>query len=112
MNLPNGEPTTMAKKETTVKGTTRNGRVSMSDRLRAAYEQLIAEGWDINTVSTADIVSLARKLIKGRGSKDAKANFNPTPAQVSIVKREYTGGSPTGGRGRPSHESIGLVEAA
>ncbi len=91
------------------KGTVRKGRVSMSDRLRAAYDYFEAEGWDVATISTSEIVAKAKSLIRGKEAQALRDAFNPTPAQVSIVKREYTGGSPTGGRGRPSHESIGMA---
>ena len=86
----------------------RGGKLSMSARLRAAYTKLAADGWDLNTVGNAEVVAMAKKGLKGA----VRANFNPTPAQVSIVKREFTGGSPTGQQGRPSDKSIGYAEAA
>jgi|TARA_Y100000034_G_C6907183_1_gene421385 hypothetical protein len=82
-------------------------KLSMSERLRRAMTKLQNQGWDLGTCSYADIVAVARKNLKG----DAKAAFAPTAAQVSIVKREFTGGSPSGERGRPSHASVG-IEAA
>jgi|TARA_Y100000034_G_C6907183_1_gene421382 hypothetical protein len=82
-------------------------KVSMSARLRKAMDRISAT-WDLATVSTADIIKEAKKGLRGT----ERELFNPTAAQVSIVKREYTGGSPTGQRGRPSHESVGIVEEA
>ena len=67
----------------------RGGKLSMSARLRAAYQTLADGNWDLNTVSNAEVVAMAKKGLKGA----VRANFNPTPAQVSIVKREFTGGS-------------------
>ena len=86
----------------------RGGKLSMSARLRAACEKLEADGWDLNTVNHSEIVSAAKRNLKAK----ERQSFNPTNAQVSIVKREFTGGSPSGKRGRPSHTAIGLEEAA
>jgi hypothetical protein len=86
----------------------RGGKLSMSARLRAACEKLESEGWDLNTVGYDEIVSLAKRPLKGQNRK----SFNPTAAQVSIVKREFTGGSPSGKQGRPSDVAIGVGKAA
>jgi hypothetical protein len=89
--------------------------LNMSAVLRAGYDKLVKAGWDVNTVSSEEIVEVSRKTIRGKNKADTskmREAFNPTPAQVSIVKREYTKGSPTGRRGRPTHASIGLEDAA
>jgi hypothetical protein len=104
----------MSKKSTVTKGTKRGGKVSMSDRLRSGLHRLGLH-YDLNVVSTEQIVTTSRNLIRAATKKETKVlreAFNPTAVQVSIVKREFTGGSPTGKRGRPSHASIGLVDEA
>ncbi len=89
--------------------------LNMSAVLRKGYAKLEADGWDVNTVPSAEIVEVSRKTIRGKSKADTaklRKAFKPTPAQVSIVKREFTGGSPTGERGRPSLEELGYVAEA
>jgi len=71
---------------------------SKSERLRNAMQRLDDAGWDLNTIPTCEIISEAR-FKKGEA---------PSAVHVSIVKREFTGGSPSGKRGRPTHQSIGV----
>jgi len=89
--------------------------LNMSAVLRKGFDKLEAGDWDVSTVPSEEIVETSRTTIRGKNKADTaklRALFNPTMAQVSIVKREYTGGSPTGKRGRPSLEALGYAEAA
>lgn len=85
----------------------RNGSVNMSHYLRVVMLALVSDGWDLATVSTEEIISKARGKIR---DKDLREKFQPTAAQVSIVKRSLNGGSPTGKPGRPSLEALGYEE--
>lgn len=87
----------------------KNGSLNMSHYLRQAMEKLVAEGWDLHTVPTAEIVAKGKSLIRDKKLRDS---FEPTNAQVSIVKRSFTNGSPTRKPGRPSYESLGYTEEA
>lgn len=105
----------MSKKDTVRKGTKRNGQVTMSDRLRAGMDKLVKAGWDLSTVSTAEIIDTSCKLIRGKNAEETaklRKEFAPTAAQVSIVKREFTGGYGVGKVGRPSFETLGYTEEA
>jgi hypothetical protein len=89
--------------------------LNQSATLRKGLDKLEAAGWDVATVSSTEIVETSRTTLRGKTKNETKklrAAFKPTAAQVSIVKREYTGGSPTGKPGRPSHADIGVEEAA
>ncbi len=83
-------------------------KLSISARLRTVLTRLDNAGWDVGTVSYNEIVRLAKKNIKNADEREA---FAPKPPHVSIIKRDFTKGSPTGKRGRPSHASLGMVEA-
>jgi hypothetical protein len=61
---------------------------------------------DLNVIVTSSIIQEARESIDNYNEQKA---FNPSAVHVSIIKREFTGGSPSGRPGRPTHESIGLV---
>ncbi len=89
--------------------------INMSAVLRKGFDKLEGDGWDVSTVPSEEIVEVSRKTLRGKTAKDTatlRKAFNPTMAQVSIVKREYTGGSPTGKRGRPSLKALGYADAA
>lgn len=97
------------------KGKRKGGGLNMSHYLRQAMEKLAAAGWDLNTVPTSEIVTEARKLIRGKNADETaklRIAFNPASSQVSIVKRSFTEGSPTGKPGRPSFESLGYDSEA
>jgi len=98
----------MAKKSTKKSPAKPKKKYNMSALLRRAMQYFADNDWDLNTISTDEIVAKARTYV----ANNDKAKFNPFESQVSIVKREFTGGSPTGKRGRPTHVAIGLVEAA
>ena len=88
--------------------------LNMSAVLRTGMERLDKAGWDLSTVPTAEIINTSRMTIRRKDkalTEKLRNAFNPTAAQVSIVKREFTGGSPTGERGRPSFEDLGHGEA-
>lgn len=76
-------------------GKRKDGGINMSFYLRRVMEKLQADGWDLSTVPTKEIIAKAKSLVRGRDKTETyelKAAFEPTPAQVSIVKRSLTGG--------------------
>jgi len=96
----------------------KSGKINTSEVLRRAMSKITGKGWDLRTVTAAEITTKACSVLRdaarrnrGKAETDKLVqSFKPHPVHVSIVKREFC--EKLDGPGRPSHESIGLVEEA